>query len=321
MKALFLTHQLETPSTRYRVTHLLPRLRASGITCTTREIRSGVIDRLGMLRTAGKYDVVVVQKRLFPTLVLKALRARAKRLVFDFDDSVHVGTKGESRTRMSRFAAMVKAADVTIAGNDYLRDAATVAGARRVEVLPTALDPSRYAMHEHRDGIILAWIGGGGNVAYLESILSALPRGLTLRVISNRFPASTTLEIEKRPWSEETETADLAGADIGLAPLPDDSWTRGKCGFKILQYMAAGLPVVASPVGVQARIVEPGRTGILASGSAEWTKAVNELTSDPLKRRRLGAAGREKVERQYSLDVVGTRFAHLLKELVSPQGR
>jgi len=315
MKALFLTHRLETPSTRYRVTLLLPRLRAAGITCATREVRSGVIDRLGMVRAAGKHDIVVVQKRLFPALVLRALRARAKKLVFDFDDSVHIGTTGESRTRAGRFAAMMKAADLTVAGNDFLRDAATAAGARRVEVLPTALDPSRYPVHEHHDGAVLAWIGGGGNVEYLESILLALPRGMTVRVISNRFPVSTTLAIEKRLWSEETETTDLAGADIGLAPLPDDVWTRGKCGFKILQYMAAGLPVVASPVGVQGSIVEQGRTGLLASAPSDWSKAVTELASDPSKRRRLGAAGREKVERTYSLDVVGARLAQILKEL------
>lgn len=321
MNVLFLTHRRDTPSTRYRVSLFLPILREAGIDAEVREIRSGVLERYRVVRDAARYDAVVIQKRLFARPVLGLLRRRARRLVFDFDDAVNLGRDGESRTRGGRFAAMVRAADLTIAGNAYLRDQAAALGAARVEVLPTALDVRRYALHEPKDDAVLGWIGGGGNVPYLETIVPALaaaaarePR-LRLRVISNRFPKAAGVPVESRPWSEERETEDLREVDIGLAPLPDDPWTRGKCGFKILQYMAAAVPVVASPVGVQATIVEHGRTGFLASTPKEWTDGVIELAGDVGKRKAFGLAGRRKVEREFAAERVGAKLAKLLLEL------
>ncbi len=319
MKLISLTHRPSTPSTRYRTSLLLPVLREYGIQVDCREAKSGLLASLRSARGLEDYDVVIVQKRLFSRPTLRRVRSRARRLVYDFDDAVYLSRDGDSPTRRKRFSAMVKAADLTIAGNAFLAQAARRAGARRVEILPTALDPDRYRTREHGESATLSWIGGGGNLPYLESIIPALEQAaridsrLRLRVICDRFPGSCALSLEKSAWSERTEARDLAGSDIGLAPLPDEPWTRAKCGLKILQYMAAGLPVVASPVGVQADIVEDGRTGVLASSQEEWTRAVLELAADREKRQRFGEAGRAKVEREYSGTEVGRHLAELLE--------
>ena len=319
MKLISLTHRPSTASTRYRTSLLLPVLREHGIQVDCRQAKSGLLASLRSARGLEDYDVVIVQKRLFSGPTLRRVRSRARRLVYDFDDAVYLRRDGDSPTRRRRFSAMVKAADLPIAGNAFLAQAARRAGARRVEILPTALDPDRYRTREHGASATLSWIGGGGNLPYLESIMPALEQAasidsrLRLRVICDRFPGSCALSLEKWAWSERTEAQDLAGSDIGLAPLPDEPWTRGKCGLKILQYMAAGLPVVASPVGVQADIVEDGRTGVLASSPEEWTRAVLELAADPEKRQRFGQAGRAKVERAYSGTEVGRQLAELLE--------
>lgn len=320
MNVLFLTHRPETPSTRYRVAGLLPHLRTAGVEATSLPWEGGIFQRWSLLRLATRHDAVVVQKKLLAAPYLAALRRRAEFLIYDFDDAVSWGRRRESATRRRRFGAMMQASDLVVAGNSVLAEQARGAGAKRVEVLPTGLDPQRYPVCIRRNGpLLLGWIGGSGNLSYLEAILPVLREipGIRLRVISDRFPSGNGFEIEGKSWSEATEGRDLAECDIGLAPLPDDPWTRGKCGFKILQYMAAGLPVVASPVGVQSEIVEEGRTGRLATTPEEWGKAIRDLAANAERRRAWGAAGRQKVEKTYSSEVLGNRFAALLTSLAA----
>ncbi len=306
VKILFLTHRRETPSTRYRVTQLLPYLRASGIAVESREIPSGVVGRIGLPRSLGRFDVVVIQKKLISRLFLRAIRKSARRLVYDFDDAVMM----ESETRRSRFDAMLRAADLAIAGNEYLRQQAR----GRAEVLPTGIESAGYRVHSPAGGAILGWIGTGGNLEYLEEILPALEKtGTVLRVVCDRFPRSARIPIERRVWSERTEAEDLSGIDIGLAPLPDDPWTRGKCGLKILQYMACGVPVIASPVGVQPALVEGA--GILAATGRDWIRAIGELSGDPEKRRRLGAVGRARAEKEYAASRIAEKLVAILRSL------
>ena len=120
------------------------------------------------------------------------------------------------------------------------------------------------------------------------------------------------LPVEECVWSEATEPAELAAADVGIGWVPDDPWSRGKCGLKLLQYMAAGLAVVANPVGVQTDLVTPGETGLLATTTDDWVNAIRTLANDPHLRRRLGRAGRERVEREYSVAVGGRRWVEVL---------
>jgi glycosyltransferase involved in cell wall biosynthesis len=138
---------------------------------------------------------------------------------------------------------------------------------------------------------------------------------LRLKIICNRFVHLRHLSVIETPWSKETEGRELASSDIGISWVPDDLWSRGKCGLKILQYMAAGLPVVANPVGVQAEMVEHGVNGFLAETPAQWAEAINVLTHSPTLRRRMGQAGRARVERDFTVEAGAARWLLLLEEL------
>src|SRR5205823_6161821 len=166
----------------------------------------------------------------------------------------------------------------------------------------------RYQLAKHErsgSGVELAWIGSASTLNGLQLIrplLESLGRrwpGLQLKLICDQFLQFTNLPVRQRTWSEDTEAAELGASDIGLSWLPDDLWSRGKCGLKVLQYMAAGLPVVANPVGVQATMVRHGETGFLAATPAEWTDALGRLARDPALRSRMGRAGRRRVEEEF----------------------
>ncbi len=142
--------------------------------------------------------------------------------------------------------------------------------------------------------------------------------GARLKLVSDRFLRLDDLPVIERPWSEATEAAEIAAADVGVSWVPDDLWSRGKCGLKVLQYMAAGLPVVANPVGVQAEMVRHGENGLLARTPAEWVAALRQLAADADLRRRMGAAGRRLVETEFSVESGAARWVGLLSGLRRP---
>ena len=323
MNILFLTPGSAVPSTRYRVLQYIPWLERNGARVTTAVVPAGLFARWRLFREAAAYDVVVLQKRLMAPGFVRLLRKKARRLVYDFDDAVLFGAppKGgaASATRSRRFRAVVAAADVVIAGNDYLREMAAP-HARDLVVIPTAVDPAKYdaaaAARRRADGTVkLGWIGGASTVGYLDSIRDALDAvgaahaGARLKVVSDVFPKFEALPVEAKPWAEAEEADDVADFDIGLAPLTDDPWTRGKCGLKVLQYLAASKPVVASPVGIQREMVRHGVNGFCAAGREEWTEALSQLIRSPETRARMGAAGREILGQRYSLALNAPAFA------------
>jgi glycosyltransferase involved in cell wall biosynthesis len=271
--------------------------------------------RLALGRRLARQDAVIVQRRLLPAWELALLRRRVGRLIFDFDDAVFLrdsySPKGiHSARRRARFAATVRAADAVVAGNAWLADQARAAGARALVVIPTCVDPAAYpqARHVSRSaGLRLVWVGSSSTVRGLEQFrgtLNALGRGVAgirLKLICDRFLHLDDVPVEECPWRAETEAAEIAAADVGISWVPDDDWSRGKCGLKVLQYMAAGLPVVANPVGVQAEMVRHGENGYLAATEGEWVDAVRRLADDPDLRRTMGAAGRARVKQQYSI--------------------
>jgi glycosyltransferase involved in cell wall biosynthesis len=226
---------------------------------------------------------------------------------------------------LRRFAATVRAADAVIAGNAFLQEEArrwTDAG--RVHVVPTCVDPARYPLAEHHragDGVQLVWIGSSSTLRGLETIRPLLEEigrrcpGLCLKLICDRFLELQRLPVRACPWSEAGEATELAAADIGISWVPDDPWSRGKCGLKVLQYMAAGLPVVANPVGVQAELVRHGETGFLVETPEGWAAALGRLARDPALRRRFGAAGRRRLEKEYSVAAGAARWVTLLAGL------
>ena len=185
-------------------------------------------------------------------------------------------------------------------------------------MIPTCVDPDRYVLTGEpalKPGLALVWIGSSSTLQGLEAerdlweaIARAVP-GVSLRIIADRGADLGAMPVSTIPWSPDTEARELAIGEVGISLLPDDLWSRGKCGLKVLQYQAAGLPVLANPVGVHAEMIEPGVTGWLPRSPAEWVDRVRTLATDELLRFEMGRAGRASVEAGYSIKVWESTFA------------
>lgn len=330
MKLLALTEGADHVCYRYRIAAFEPALAAQGWSLEVVPLSKRSWSRFAELRRAAEADVVVLQRKLLPLWQLRILRKAAKALVYDFDDAIFhrdsYHPKGvRSWQRQAHFWATIYAADAVTAGNDYLASqAAAYVSAESVHYFPTCIEYQRYRPARHwRTGAEakLVWIGQRTTLpglqlaeAGLAAAAAALP-GLELRVVSDVFPRLAGVRVAERRWSAATETDELADADIGISWLPDDAWSRGKCGLKVLQFMAAGLPVVANPVGVQRQMVVDGETGFLASTPQEWSQAISRLAADPALRSRFGAAGRRLAIERYGVDAWSHKFVELIDRL------
>lgn len=334
-RAIFLSYAPDAPSFRHRLRPALAALQSRGWSVEVHRLPRGRYVRriFALRRELRDADVVVVAKIKPAPGEAPLLRRWSRSLVFDFDDAIWLrrprrpGAPAQATgVARRKFDSICAAADLTIAGNEVLAERARPV-ARRVEIVPTPVDVDRYpAPDAARPGNrppVLVWIGMPENVAYLDTVRPALETaaaehpGLTLRVVSSQAPSwnGSPLRVEHVPWSRRAEIPALVDADAGLMPLTDDPWTRGKCAFKLLQYMAAGLPCIASPVGANLDAVEDGATGILAGDVEAWTAALRTLLADPDLRRRMGRAGRVRVEERYARAVLGPRTAALLEEV------
>lgn len=324
MKFLFLAQSLHGASSRYRVLQFLPFLEDAGVEAQVTPVPSGWLERRRLFQSASGYDLVFLQKRLLDPLLVRTLRGHAKRLVFDLDDAIMARPSGAaSWRRRARFARMARAADLVIAGNSYLGDAAQ-AHAAQVEIIPTVLDLRHYPDAPNwLDGphFTLGWIGSRSTLPYLESIAPAidelaheLPQ-LRLKIVCDAFFDLASVPLLKKNWSSDDEAADLQSMDVGLMPLPDNAWTRGKCGFKILQYSAAWRPTICSPVGVNPEIVTADTDGLFASTPEEWQDAIRRLARSPELCRGMGSNGRARVADAYSLEAVAKTWVATLVEL------
>jgi glycosyltransferase involved in cell wall biosynthesis len=251
--------------------------------------------------------------------------------VFDVDDAIYVrkprrlgDLPDESAWRKQKFAATCRWVDAVAAGNDVLAGVARTT-AKEIVVLPTSIDAACYetAFAGPADAPTIAWIGSPENLIYLDMIRPALARltkrypTLKMRVICSEFPDWNDVNIERVPWSSATEAHSLAGAHIGVMPLTDDAWSRGKCAFKLLQYMAAALPCVASPVGANTEAVLDGINGFHATDVDEWERSLEKLIVSPQLRAELGAKGRQHVEQRYALSSYRANYLKLLGRLAA----
>ena len=331
-RALFWVHDPEAPSFRHRLAAHFPALEKAGIACEVETFprRRYVLRVLERARRLSGFDLLVVAKFKLETGERGIVRRGARRIVYDFDDAIYFGKPerigdepDRSPRRVRKFRATCALADLVTAGNETLAAAAR-GSARSVAVVPTGIDlgPYRAAASGSASGARIAWIGLPGNLPYLAIAEPALARlaerraDLRLAVVSERAPAAFGAPVDLVRWSRETEAAALAACDVGIMPLEDDDWTRGKGGFKLLQYMAAGLPTVASPVGVNREITVEGETGFLASSPEEWERALARLLGDPELRRRMGRAGRRRVEENYAMPIVSERVVALYRGLL-----
>jgi glycosyltransferase involved in cell wall biosynthesis len=269
-----------------------------------------------LLAKVPRADAVILQRELPSQWQSRVLRRLARYLIFDFDDAVFgrdsYAPKGiASRRRWRRFGALCAKVDAVVAGNACLaRNAMQWSATERIHVIPTCVEPGLYPLARHQrpsGNAEIVWLGSSSTLTGLEAIRSLLDQlgeripGLRLKLVCDRFLQLDHLPVVAVQWTETGEAAELAGADIGISWMPDDAWSRGKCGLKLLQYMAAGLPVVANPVGVHREMVRHGENGYLAETAAQWQEAIGRLANEPELRARMGATGRRRVESDYSV--------------------
>jgi glycosyltransferase involved in cell wall biosynthesis len=277
-------------------------------------------------------DIIWVEKEALPWLPWLLERAALPRgvpLVSDYDDAIfhrYDLHRSPSVKRMlgTKIDRVMAHSNLVTAGNAYLAERADQAGAAGIEIVPTVVDMNAYQVRPADTGEKrprIGWIGTPETWEKFGQPLLEIVRGsgmahhAVFRAVGAGQPGRASEGLEFFDWSEDSEVSLIQGMDIGIMPLPDTPWARGKCGYKLIQYMACGLPVIASPVGVNSDIVEHGVNGFLADTEVEWKAAVDALLGNPTLRQRMGAAGRQKVEEHYSLQVWGPRVAQMLLDV------
>ncbi|MBI2930704.1 MAG: glycosyltransferase [Planctomycetes bacterium] len=319
MRLLIISHSPETPSTKYRVLQMLPLFARDGIEVERVDLPDGLMARWALFRHARAFDVVLHQKRLLPVWQLKVLRRHARRLVYDFDDPMIYSRKGDvvslSSTRVRRFRAVLTAADAVVASNPGLLEMAREHGCPQPHFVPTSVDLSRWIPREGPgDGRTIGWLGSAGNLPLLRTIAPALA-GRRLRIVTDEPITLDGVDVEFIKWDFATEPTHVRTFDIAVAPLADDPWARGKMPFKILYYLAAGVPVVASRLGAVESVIRDGENGLVARTIDEWRAAIDRLASDAALRERLGRAGRRTVEAEFSLQIAYAKLKGILESL------
>ena len=281
--------------------------------------------RLLRLLTTHRYDLLWIEKEVLPWLPAWLERLTIGRVpyVLDFDDAWFLRYH-EHRSRLIRMLCrgklerVARNAALTTAGTRYLAQWASDSGADEVLLLPAVVDLAHYPLRPPPDGpFTIGWIGMPSTAPYLTHIAEPLRRlccneAAQLVVIGAERFALDGVPIRHAPWDEQTEAELLSRCHVGIMPLPDDPWTRGKCGYKLIQYMATGRPAVASPVGANTTIVRHGENGFLASTSQEWFDALIRLRRDPVLRLEMGMAGRRVVENRYCIQVTAGTLAQAL---------
>lgn len=340
MRILALTrYGREGASSRVRFLQFLPALAAAGLTVEVRPLwdaaylerwyatgARGALHALkrysGRVRTIAQdlrsFDAVWLEAEMFPYLPAFAERWLHVPYVVDYDDAVYEKYSGCLLAPLlgDKIDQVMRKAAAVVAGNEVVADRARRAGARRVELIPTVVDPARYRTMPEPQGseLRIGWIGTPHTVRYLNLVAEPLRRiaqrmPVRLLVIGGSFSIAG-VTIENHAWSEATESQLLSEIHLGIMPLPDMPWERGKSGYKLIQYMAAGRPVVASPVGANPGLV--GDAGLLAATDDDWQRAIAAL-AEPALRARLGARGRERVRTRFSVDVVSPVLTDVLR--------
>lgn len=346
-------HPIEGPSTRFRICQYFPALDAAGIGYELRPFLSsrlapaayakgalaaklGVtawssLKRCGDVVRASRADLVYVLREAFPfgpEVFERLMEAASGRLAFDFDDVIWANAANYDnpldRLRdWNRPARLMARARRVIAGSDHLADYARrhATDPSRVVVLPTVVDTKRFRPRPREgDGtVVVGWIGTPRNTSYIRAVWPALAAAAAAdRRIRYLFVGAEAFDtgdvpVEFRPWAMDREIRDIQDFDVGIMPLSNDEQSRGKCGFKLIEYMACGLPAVASPIGANVEILADGETGLWADGHDAWIGTLRLLASEPDRRAAMSAAARLRAERRYSLAAMAPRFVEVVR--------
>ncbi|MEJ0034457.1 MAG: glycosyltransferase family 4 protein [Bacteroidota bacterium] len=349
MKILFLVpYPLgESPSQRFRFEQYFGALSSAGHTYVVRSflspkgwsiiyskgnttgkfftIISGFVRRLFTLPSVLGYDMVFIHREaspigppVFEWIIAKVMR---KKIIYDFDDAIWLTDNSSegSFEKMIRWRSKVGSicrwSFVVSCGNEYLCDYARRFNSN-VKYNPTTIDTNYHKplAKVNNSEIVIGWTGSHSTLKYINEVAPALQKipGIAFMIISNSTISIPSVQsVRNVAWKKQTEIEDLAQLDIGIMPLPNDEWSKGKGGFKALQYMAMEIPTVVSPVGVNTKIVTNGVDGFICDTTAEWVTALEKLINDPVLRKQLGVAGRKKVERNYSVSSNTSNFLSL----------
>ena len=340
MRVLFFTQGADVPAARFRVNEIVPTLRAhpSGHECTVMPASPSVygdydsrrspvrpltqpmsvVSRIRQLGAVDQADVVWLQRPMTQYFWTMLERRVAKRrpMVFDFDDAIFHNRWGLEKYKLRR---IIDAAAHVVTGNQYLADFADAP--EKTTIIPTVVDEKRYTPRADPDGpFTIVWTGLSHNLRELAPYRAALQRALAethgkLVIVSDALLPGIVdgLPTEFIQWSPQSEVSALARGHVGIMPLADSPYNRGKCAFKLIQYMARAIPVIASPVGANVEVVRDGIDGLHARTPDDWTAAVIDLARDRERRIRFGAAGRARVEAAYSVSAVVPTYVAVLE--------
>jgi glycosyltransferase involved in cell wall biosynthesis len=328
LRIVAVTRKPHSASFEQRVQGYLPGLRREGIEVTCRTLPKPQREQRRAIDALDGFDAVWWHRSLVLPWHAARLRGRARRLVVDFDDPLPYSARGGGRrslARRIRFAALLKRCDAAIVGSGYLADLARPY-CRRVELLPMAVDvPEAPIARPSKPGghVELLWVGSRATQPYLEIIRPALEAigrerpGVRLRLVAHEPARFDPLPVDFRRWSPEEQAAALRECDVGLCPMPDTLWTRGKCPFKTLQYMAAGMAWAGSAVGENVAFAGDGAAarGLCATDEASWRDVLGRLADDADRRAELGRRGHAHVAAHHARDVLASRLAALWRDL------
>lgn len=278
-----------------------------------------IFKRLKDVLRASKYEYVFIYRDafFFGILFEWLFRRTGKKLIFDFDDSIWIEDENPDRSIFQRLKNPAKTdriisyCDLIVAGNNYLAEYACQHN-EQVVIIPTTIDTNEYVRKEglaEKGRICIGWSGSFSTIKHFEQALEPLKiikdrfkDQVCFKVIGDGNYRNDSLDIKGLPWKKQTEIEDLSEIDIGIMPLPNDNWSKGKCGLKGLQYMALEIPTIMSPVGVNSTIIEDGHNGFLAGNTDEWVEKLTLLINEPSLRKQVGKAGRQTVVDHYSVD-------------------
>lgn len=352
MRVLFVVpYPTEAPSNRLRVEQYFPYLREHGITPILRPFQSSLfyniryapgalsrkiasfgmssVSRLVDIARSSRVDVILVHREAFPfggPFIEEAMARTDVPIIFDFDDAIYLPNSGDTNRfvtllkRPHKTARIIELSSAVIAGNENLRAYASRYN-HNITVIPTPVDTDYFAPRggSDRDRVVIGWIGSNTTAPYLRMLVRALTQivekypHVDVRVVGGSYVPPIVPDLQVQRWDLNHELDELHGFDIGIMPMPDTEWTRGKCGFKALLYMSVGIPPVCSPVGVTTDILQDGYNGLLATTTEEWVDRLSSLIEDVTLRRQMGDAGRQWVVDRFSLHAQAPRFLDVLE--------
>lgn len=352
MKILFIVpYPTEGASNRYRVEQYLPYLKDNGFEyCVSPFVSSefykiiykkghvfkklyyflkGLMRRMSDIMCVRCYDLIFIHREACPVgpPIFEWLIYKFKKpIIFDFDDAIFLPSFN-FENRLYRFLkfpsktkSIIKMSSHIIIANRFLEDYVRKFNSC-VDVIHTPIDTERFtvAIKRNSSQITIGWIGSPTTSSYLESIYHAMQKlsrkyGFTLKIVgAGRLVSIAGVKVENYDWFLEREIQDFQSVDIGIYPLPDTLWVRGKAAFKAIQYMAVGVPAVASPVGMTKDLIQDGANGFLANSEEEWVKKISMLIEDPLLRKKMGLAGRRTVEERFSIKINAPKYLRIIR--------